>query len=1159
MDNPTLLFFDWYAVYPYGYDGYNVKYSTNDGATWTIVDPEGGYNYGSIYGLNYERGYSGSQTSWALKKFTIPVTNGTVFKLRWHFGSYTGTMYPGVFIDDFAGLGFRYWIPDNDLGVIQILDPAGFWGPHEPLTPRARVTNYGLLTQIDAPLRFVVRDSATGTAVYDQTVNIPSLSPGESLDVDLPEWTDPDYGVYYDTMRTTLSTDEKPNNDGKSAKLMVLDSVGGEYSYADDTPENGWAWYAAGNGWGVKFQGTGGLIAHVDYFFYPGWPSPGGHEFRIWVLDGSGSGGLPGNLLFDSLVTDAPTGEYAVYDLTSAGISVSGTWYVFYIQTQAYPNCLGMGADYTSPITIGNDFEYFSGVFGPDVNTDGDGAHDWMIRCGTKAYSRDCGIVSINVPPAVLDSGSVVYPQVVAGNMSFMPRTFDLIFNIKDGSLGTVYSDSFMSVSLPKLTTQTFDFDRPWTADPLPAGSNWTREAYVIFSPDYFPGNDTMRGSLFVRFFDIRCDTIMRPNPSESPGAVPVIIRVRNVGNLKAYNVEVHGTITGTTGDTVYDDWRTYDSLRTGQVVLATLPSSWYVSGGQYVMTARVVVPGGDMDANDDVKTRTISIGNIDAALDAFVKPLNNEGVDTVPFVPIVRVKNYSDVIIDIPTIFTFTEASFPVYSDTQVATGVPAGGTRNVLFDPFPLSGVDSNRVFDMEAKVMVSDPNPGNDIKTGTFHVTGGGTPPPPGPWEPMADIPSSPSGKNPKYGSCMAGLNATGKLYFLKASKSPDFYAYTPEPSPGLGTWEQLTAMPLGDKATGDGKDPKRGAAIAAYEPKTLYVARGNNTYGFWKFEASADTNETLGWTKLQNIPPGAKKVKYGTGLAPVTKGGNDYLFCMKGAKTTEFYLFDLTTNAWSTPLKAPATGPSGKIGYKKGSCLAYDGSEWVYVLKGYYGDFFRYNVEMDSWDDLSQYNYKLMLNREGKKKKPKDGAALVYNDDNVYMLKGGNTNEVWRYSVASDSWTQMDETWDILPGASGKKVKDGGAMVSFGLAFYASKGRNTPEFYKHCPPTFAIASTPATPTENEGAMGKKLATGEFKLLIAPNPAINVTAVRYNLPVAGPVTFKLYNVTGALVKSYANTTPTKDGVLMLDTKTLPSGVYILRFNSGDIRVTRKLVLEK
>ncbi|MDH5185996.1 MAG: T9SS type A sorting domain-containing protein, partial [candidate division WOR-3 bacterium] len=73
------------------------------------------------------------------------------------------------------------------------------------------------------------------------------------------------------------------------------------------------------------------------------------------------------------------------------------------------------------------------------------------------------------------------------------------------------------------------------------------------------------------------------------------------------------------------------------------------------------------------------------------------------------------------------------------------------------------------------------------------------------------------------------------------------------------------------------------------------------------------------------------------------------------------------------------------------------------------------------------------------------------------------------------------------------------------------------------------------------------------------INVTAVRYTLPRAGPVSFKLYDITGAIRLRQTITNPTKDGVFFIDAKALTSGVYILRFNAGDIRVTKKLVIEK
>jgi len=422
----------------------------------------------------------------------------------------------------------------------------------------------------------------------------------------------------------------------------------------------------------------------------------------------------------------------------------------------------------------------------------------------------------------------------------------------------------------------------------------------------------------------------------------------------------------------------------------------------------------------------------------------------------------------------------------------------------------------------------------------------------WQAMANVPSVNSGKNPKSGSCMAGNEGTGKIYFLKASNTQDFHIYTIDPA-GLGTWV-TESMPLGTKPK-DGKKPKKGASMASYGDY-VYVLRGNNTPGFWRYKVTAPT----GWETLPPIPAGTKLPKDASGMVAVTKGGDPYLFVMKGSKTTEFYLYNLTTNTWSSALTAPPTGPSGKPGYKKGSCLAYDGSRWVYVLKGQYGDFFKYDLVGDSgWVPLTRYDYKTMLNRENKKKKIGEGAGLVHHNDYIYLLKGGNTREFWKYGPLSGTaaWTQMDSFWDI-PTGGGKRVKGGGALLKFANFFWASKGNNTQEFYRHGLPSPTVIVAAPNPT-NEGVTGSKVNTNEFKLTIAPNPAVNLTAIRYTLPVAGPVSFKLYDVAGAVVKTYTNTTPTKDGVLMLDTKTLPSGVYILRFAAGDIRVTRKIVLEK
>ena len=73
------------------------------------------------------------------------------------------------------------------------------------------------------------------------------------------------------------------------------------------------------------------------------------------------------------------------------------------------------------------------------------------------------------------------------------------------------------------------------------------------------------------------------------------------------------------------------------------------------------------------------------------------------------------------------------------------------------------------------------------------------------------------------------------------------------------------------------------------------------------------------------------------------------------------------------------------------------------------------------------------------------------------------------------------------------------------------------------------------------------------------IDCAVVRYSLPKAGQVVLKLYNVTGNLIKTYTNSSPSKDGLVLIDTKKITSGVYILRFSSGNLKAIRKLVIEK
>jgi hypothetical protein len=103
--NPYLAFYAWYDT-EYSYDGWNVKVSDDDFATYTIVHPTVGYDDDSAYsgnaGIPLEPCFSGhTQMVWTEYFFDISAFAGSNIKVRWHLGSDSSVgYYSGVAIDD---------------------------------------------------------------------------------------------------------------------------------------------------------------------------------------------------------------------------------------------------------------------------------------------------------------------------------------------------------------------------------------------------------------------------------------------------------------------------------------------------------------------------------------------------------------------------------------------------------------------------------------------------------------------------------------------------------------------------------------------------------------------------------------------------------------------------------------------------------------------------------------------------------------------------------------------------------------------------------------------------------------------------------------------------------------------------------------------------
>ena len=102
-----------------------------------------------------------------------------------------------------------------------------------------------------------------------------------------------------------------------------------------------------------------------------------------------------------------------------------------------------------------------------------------------------------------------------------------------------------------------------------------------------------------------------------------------------------------------------------------------------------------------------------------------------------------------------------------------------------------------------------------------------------------------------------------------------------------------------------------------------------------------------------------------------------------------------------------------------------------------------------------------------------------------------------------------------------------------------------------PCQSVASEPRVPELPEG----------FELIaIYPNPFNSATQIDFVLPRAGVVSIDIYDILGQQVTTLANRTFDAGAhTLVWDARDLGSGVYLCRASSGDVAMTRKLLLLK
>ena len=222
-DNPIFSFWQWYII-QFHRDGGNVSISTDNGATWTIIEPVGGYDDNSVNGLDGRPGFTGSSGGWVQAIFNLDgITTGTIFKIRFRFGSDGAIRYPGWYIDDVGGTGLRPY-PSYDAAAVNIEAPYGSVIADSEVVPMGTVRNSGAY---DGTFDVVLTIDSLGKSIIYADTQTVTLAARAETTVSFAPWIP--QGSLGDTFNVTLRVllvgDEIPDNDEYTTTAWISEII----------------------------------------------------------------------------------------------------------------------------------------------------------------------------------------------------------------------------------------------------------------------------------------------------------------------------------------------------------------------------------------------------------------------------------------------------------------------------------------------------------------------------------------------------------------------------------------------------------------------------------------------------------------------------------------------------------------------------------------------------------------------------------------------------------------------------------------------------------------------------------------------------------------------------------------------------------------------
>jgi len=303
-------FYQWY-YYENSYDGGEVRVSTDNGATWTLLHPLTGYTgvQNSSNPLpDQDSIFTGSAHNyWHTTGFDLSAYSNQIISIKMSSGADGSMNYAGWYVDDFAFLNCALYLPAHDIEVTSIDRPYNQLQGGQTYSITATIRNKGANTET-----FTVK--ATDNHGYTNTQTVTAMPSLSQTTVTFPGWAITACNDYDLAVIAQLGTDVNNSNDTLHKAYDAVNTA--SYNFVGyDSPgiANATYMYSPNNIFAAQFDvtspATGALIEAVEFKFLtvgdPFWPWPDARHDRIrgYIFIDSDNNGIPDNtpLLVDTL------------------------------------------------------------------------------------------------------------------------------------------------------------------------------------------------------------------------------------------------------------------------------------------------------------------------------------------------------------------------------------------------------------------------------------------------------------------------------------------------------------------------------------------------------------------------------------------------------------------------------------------------------------------------------------------------------------------------------------------------------------------------------------------------------------------------------------------------------------------------------------------